>query len=69
MGNPTGRVGRVQMKPPAVCEVVSVVDGPISVKVVGVLIWEPTQVRVYDLLDTVVSMTPQGTPEGTFVAM
>ena len=69
MGNPTGKVGRVQMKPPAVWEEVSVVDGPISVKVVGVVTWEPTQVKVYDLLDTVVSITPQGVPEGTFVAM
>lgn len=69
MGNPAGRVGIVQIKPPAVWEVVSVVDGPISVKVVAALILEPTQVKVYDLLDTVVSMTPQGSPEATFVAV
>ena len=37
--------------------------------VVGELILDPTQVKVYDVLDTVVSMTPQGSPEGTFVAM
>lgn len=37
-GNPGGRVGTVQMKPPAVWEVVSVVDGPVCIIVVGVLI-------------------------------
>lgn len=30
---------------------------------------DPTQVNVYELLDTVVSMTPQGSPEGTLVAI
>ena len=45
-GNPTGGVGRVQMNPPAVWDLVSVVDGPISVKVVGALICEPTHVKV-----------------------
>lgn len=37
--------------------------------VVGELILDPTQVKVYGVLDTVVSMTPQGSPEGTFVAI
>ena len=45
-GKPTGGVGRVQMNPPAVWDLVSVVDGPISVKVVGVLIFDPIQVKV-----------------------
>lgn len=48
---------------------VSVVDGPVSIMVVGVLILDPSQVKVYVLPDTVVSMTPQGIPEGTLVAM
>ena len=37
--------------------------------VVGALIFDPSQVNVYVLLETVVSMTPQGIPEGTLVAM
>ena len=37
--------------------------------VVGELILDPTQVKVYELPDTVVSMTPQGSPEGTLVAI
>ena len=37
--------------------------------VVGETILDPTQVNVYELLETVESMTPQGSPDGTFVAM
>ena len=48
---------------------VCVVDEPISVIVVGPLIFDPSQVKVYVLLDTVVSMTPQGIPDGTLVAV
>ena len=37
--------------------------------VVGETILDPIQVNVYELLETVESMTPQGSPDGTFVAM
>ena len=69
MGNPTGRVGSVQIKPPAVWEVVTVVDASSSVKVVALLIWEPSQVKVYEVPETVVSWTPHGIPEATFDAV
>ena len=62
-------MGIVQMNPPAVCDVVWVVDGPVSTKVVGVGTVDPTHVNVYGLFETVVSMTPHGTPVGTFVAV
>ncbi len=37
-GNPGGKVGTVQMKPPPVWVVVSIVDGPVAMIVVGVLV-------------------------------
>lgn len=37
--------------------------------VVGETILDPTQVNVYELLETVESMTPHGSPDGTFVAV
>ena len=48
---------------------VTVVEGPVSTKVVGVLISDPSQVKVYEVPETVVSMTPQGIPDGTSVAV
>ncbi len=45
------------------------VDASSSVKVVALLIWDPSQVKVYEVPETVVSCTPHGVPDGTFVAV
>ncbi len=45
-----------------------VVDGPTCVNVVGVLIFDPTQVKVYGLPERVETITPQGELDGTLVA-
>lgn len=67
--NPAGRLGIIPIDILTIFEVVTVMDGPVSMVVVGVLILDPTQVKVYGLFENVVSVTPQGIPVDVSVAI